>query len=87
MNSISRTWRRISTQLKTNLSRKRSTSSTNSNRSYSPPKGKSVRFYAVDTIYYTHSSTEYDRTPSDEDLSHYEEEESDDDDSFDLYYS
>jgi hypothetical protein len=92
MNSISRTWRRISSQLKTNLSRKRSTSSANSNKSYSSnrsanTKGKSVRFYAVDTVYYTHSSTEYDRTPSDEDLmSHYASD--DDDESFDLdYYS
>lgn len=59
MNSISRTLRRISTQLRTNLTRKRSTSSTTTFK-------KSVRFYAVDTIYYTHSSTEYDRTPSDE---------------------
>lgn len=59
MNSISRTLRRISIQLRTNLTRKRSTSSTTTFK-------KSVRFYAVDTIYYTHSSTEYDRTPSDE---------------------
>lgn len=66
MISISRTWRRISTQLKSNLNRKRSTSSTNS---YGSKSGKSVRFYTVDTIYYTHSATEYDRTPSDEDLS------------------
>ncbi|KAI9361856.1 hypothetical protein BD770DRAFT_382801 [Pilaira anomala] len=62
MNSITRTWRRISTQLKTNLTRRRST--TSSTTSY--PNKKSVRFYAIDTIYYTHSSTEYDRTPSDE---------------------
>ncbi|KAI8082447.1 hypothetical protein BDF21DRAFT_417891 [Thamnidium elegans] len=61
MNSITRTWRRISTQLKSNLTRRRSTSS-----STSYPNKKSVRFYAIDTIYYTHSSTEYDRTPSDE---------------------
>ncbi|CEP11648.1 hypothetical protein [Parasitella parasitica] len=69
MISISRTWRRLSTQLKTNLNRKRSTSSTNS---YGSKSGKSVRFYTVDTIYYTHSATEYDRTPSDEDLSSFE---------------
>lgn len=61
MNSITRTWRRISTQLKSNLTRRRSTSS-----STSYANKKSVRFYAIDTIYYTHSSTEYDRTPSDE---------------------
>jgi hypothetical protein len=30
---------------------------------------KSVRFYTVDTVYYTHSSSEYDRTPSEEDFS------------------
>lgn len=64
MISISRTLRRISTQLKTNLKRHRSTNSTSSCNSK-----KSVRFYNVDTIYYTHSSTEYDRTPTDEDLS------------------
>ncbi|KAI9247090.1 hypothetical protein EDC94DRAFT_529158 [Helicostylum pulchrum] len=61
MNSITRTWRRISTQLKSNLARRRSTSSFTSYANK-----KSVRFYAIDTIYYTHSSTEYDRTPSDE---------------------
>lgn len=92
MNSISRTWHRI----KTNLNRKRSTSSTNSYRSYASSrsaksKGKSVRFYAVDTIYYTHSSTEYDRTPSEEDLTfNYSSDNDDDDDdiygSIDLHY-
>ncbi|KAI8073437.1 uncharacterized protein B0P05DRAFT_548530 [Gilbertella persicaria] len=50
MISIARTWRRIS-QFKTNLGNKK--------RSL-----KTVRFNAIDTIYYTHSSTEYDRTPS-----------------------
>ncbi|KAI7889157.1 uncharacterized protein EV154DRAFT_396928, partial [Mucor mucedo] len=53
------TLRKISTQLRTNLTRKRSTSSSGAYK-------KSVRFYAVDTIYYTHSSLDYDRTPSDE---------------------
>ncbi|KAF1806512.1 hypothetical protein V8B55DRAFT_1430338 [Mucor lusitanicus] len=72
MISISRTWRRISTQLKSNLSRKRSTSSTSS---YGSKSGKSVRFYTVDTIYYTHSAIDYDRTPSDEDLSSIESDE------------
>jgi hypothetical protein len=91
MISISRTWRRISTQLKTNLTRRRSTNSNNSHSSYNTKK--SVRFYAIDTIYYTHSSTEYDRTPSDEDLSYFEEECYDDqeedhesDESDDHYY-
>lgn len=73
MISITRTWRRISTQLKSNLSRKRSTSSTSS---YGSKSGKSVRFYTVDTIYYTHSAIDYDRTPSDEDLSSIESDES-----------
>lgn len=59
MNSFSRTLRKISTQLRTNLTRKRSTSSSGAYK-------KSVRFYAVDTVYYTHSSLDYDRTPSDE---------------------
>ncbi|KAI8370400.1 uncharacterized protein BYT42DRAFT_87149 [Radiomyces spectabilis] len=56
MISFSRTWRRLSHQF---LHRRRqsidSTCSSTSN--------KSVRFYAIDAIYYTHSSAEYDRTP------------------------
>lgn len=80
MISISRTLRRISTQLKTNLKRHRSTNSTSSCNSK-----KSVRFYNVDTIYYTHSSTEYDRTPTDEDLSYMDfNEEEDDEEGYDL---
>jgi hypothetical protein len=67
MISISRTWRRLSTQLRSNLKRRKSTNSTSSTDSSTTKK--SVRFYAIDTVYYTHSSTEYDRTPSNEDLS------------------
>ncbi|OBZ87530.1 hypothetical protein A0J61_04418 [Choanephora cucurbitarum] len=54
MLSISRTWHRISHQLKTNLKKKRAL----------PARHKTVRFNAIDTVFYTHSSTEYDRTPS-----------------------
>ncbi|KAI8375465.1 hypothetical protein BD560DRAFT_392374 [Blakeslea trispora] len=53
MVSISRTWRRISYQFKTNL-RKKGTL---------PMGHKRVRFNTVDTVFYTHSPTEYDRTP------------------------
>lgn len=78
MISITRTWRKISTQLKTNLKRRKSTNSTTS--SSSSDTKKTVRFYAIDTVYYTHSSTEYDRTPSDEDLSCLDFKEEDDND-------
>ncbi|KAI8879578.1 hypothetical protein K501DRAFT_193291 [Backusella circina FSU 941] len=56
MISISRTWRRISTQLKNNLWQSHSNT-------------RRVRFYSIDAVYYTHSSTEYDRTPSEENFS------------------
>ncbi|KAL1932922.1 hypothetical protein VTP01DRAFT_8600 [Rhizomucor pusillus] len=65
-----RQWRRLSLQLKTNIvSRRKSTSSTKSNggsSSTSSKSSKSVRFQAIDSIYYTHSSAEYDRTPAPE---------------------
>lgn len=60
MLSISRTWRRISSQIINKKSKKRGGEKV---------VNKSVRFYAIDTVYYTHSSAEYDRTPSEEDLS------------------
>lgn len=53
-------WRRISSQFKKNK-----------RRNEDDKVNKSVRFYAIDTVYYTHSSAEYDRTPSEEDLSDY----------------
>ncbi|KAI8078653.1 uncharacterized protein BX664DRAFT_242588, partial [Halteromyces radiatus] len=46
------TWHRITKQLK----RKRSF--------HSHESSKAVRFYGIDTVFYTHSSLEYDRTPS-----------------------
>lgn len=54
--SISRTWRRISDQLQS-FSKKHP----NWHRS---SQGKTVTFCSIDSIYYTHSSTEYDRSPS-----------------------
>ncbi|CAO3584046.1 unnamed protein product [Absidia cylindrospora] len=75
MISFSQTWHRIAKQLK----RKRSF--------HSHENSKSVRFYDIETVFYTHSSLEYDRTPtaelhennylSDEDD---EDDEDDDDD-------
>ncbi|KAI7901462.1 uncharacterized protein BX663DRAFT_514507 [Cokeromyces recurvatus] len=78
--NISRTWRRISIQFKSNLNMKRksfsssssssTTSSTttvietNNDKKKISKTTKSVRFYTIDTIYYTHSSAEYDRSPS-----------------------
>ncbi|SAL97899.1 hypothetical protein [Absidia glauca] len=69
MISLTQTWYKFTQQLR----RKRSLQSHESS--------KSVRFYHVDTVFYTHSSIEYDRTPSAE-LSEedYLDDESDDDD-------
>ncbi|KAI9266753.1 hypothetical protein BDA99DRAFT_536167 [Phascolomyces articulosus] len=60
--SFVKQWRRI---FRTNITRRKSTSSNRS--SDSNKSNKSVRFQNVDSIYYTHSSTEYDRTPAQED--------------------
>ena len=57
--SLTDQWHRFSSQMRSNLQRKRSTSSSKSSKS-----SKSVRFRAYESIYYTHSSTEYDRTGS-----------------------
>ncbi|KAI8146088.1 hypothetical protein BJV82DRAFT_600439 [Fennellomyces sp. T-0311] len=57
-----RQWRRI---FRTNITRRKSTSSNRS--SDSNKSNKSVRFQAVDSVYYTHSASEYDRTPAPED--------------------
>lgn len=54
--SLTHQWRRFSSQMRSNLRRKGSTSSSKSS--------KSVRFRTYESIYYTHSSTEYDRTSS-----------------------
>ncbi|KAI7863231.1 hypothetical protein BDF14DRAFT_1845902 [Spinellus fusiger] len=60
MISLSLQWRR----LRTNLSRRKSQ---NSWSSHSSRSSKSVRFYAIDTVFYTHSSAEYDRkSPTEE---------------------
>ncbi|KAG2226733.1 hypothetical protein INT45_001080 [Circinella minor] len=60
--SFVRQWRRI---FRTNITRRKSTSSNRS--SDSNKSNKSVRFQTVDSVYYTHSSQEYDRTPVQED--------------------
>ncbi|KAI9020673.1 hypothetical protein CLU79DRAFT_754929 [Phycomyces nitens] len=61
MISLSLQWRR----LRTNLSRRRSQTSWSSQQS--SRSTKSVRFYAIDTVFYTHSSAEYDRkSPTEE---------------------
>lgn len=57
--SLTHQWRRFSSQMRSNLRRKGSTSSNKSSKS-----SKSVRFRTYESIYYTHSSTEYDRTSS-----------------------
>ncbi|KAG0748076.1 hypothetical protein G6F57_004772 [Rhizopus arrhizus] len=54
--TISRTWRRITIQIEY-LSRKHP-------HWYRASHGKIVTFYTVDSIFYTHSAAEYDRTPS-----------------------
>ncbi|CAO3597716.1 unnamed protein product [Absidia cylindrospora] len=54
MISFAQTWSRITKQIK----RKKSFQSQESS--------KSVRFYGVDAIYYTHSAYDYDRTPTEE---------------------
>ncbi|CDS12142.1 hypothetical protein LRAMOSA04337 [Lichtheimia ramosa] len=54
--SLTHQWRRFSSQMRSNLKRKGSTSSSKSS--------KSVRFRTYESIYYTHSSSEYDRTSS-----------------------
>ncbi|ORY92353.1 hypothetical protein BCR43DRAFT_498216 [Syncephalastrum racemosum] len=58
-----RQWRRFSSQLR--LTRRKSTTSSTSSSS-SNSSNKSVRFQAVESVFYTHSSTEYDRSPADE---------------------
>ena len=60
--SFVRQWRRL---FRTNITRRKSTSSNRS--SESNKSNKSVRFQTVDSVYYTHSSQEYDRTPVKED--------------------
>lgn len=62
---FARRLRRISSQLRFNLSRRKSTSSNASRKSST----KSVRFQPIDSIYYTHSAAEYDRTPVQEEQS------------------
>lgn len=62
MISISSTLRRISEQLKTNLNKRKNPKITRPTNKAQ----KSVRFNAIDTIYFTHSSAEYDRTPLEE---------------------
>lgn len=65
MISFTQTWSRITKQMK----RKKSFQSHESL--------KSVRFYGVDAVYYTHSAYDYDRTPTEE---LYDDDEDTDDD-------
>ncbi|KAI8344697.1 hypothetical protein BC941DRAFT_409385 [Chlamydoabsidia padenii] len=67
MVSFTRTWHKLTKQLK----RKRSLQSHESS--------KSVRFYDIDTVFYTHSSIEYDRTPTAESNEEDDTDDSDDD--------
>lgn len=60
-----RQWRRFSSQLR--LTRRKSTTSSTSSGS-SNSSTKSVRFQAMESVFYTHSSAEYDRSPADEPL-------------------
>lgn len=64
--TIAGTLRRISTQLQ-NLSKKHS-------HWHRSSHGKTVTFYSIDSIFYTHSSAEYDRTPSEKSLPNSDDE-------------
>ncbi|ORX53540.1 hypothetical protein DM01DRAFT_313259 [Hesseltinella vesiculosa] len=68
---LSETWYKITRQLK----RRRSFQSQDSGQS-----GKAVRFQGVNAVYYTHSSLEYDRTPTAESSETDIEDDEDDDD-------
>ncbi|KAG1175035.1 hypothetical protein G6F70_004821 [Rhizopus microsporus] len=82
MLSISRTLRRISSQIQS-LSKKHP----HWHMCHRSSHGKTVKFYAIDSIYYTHSSTEYDRSPS-EDISTFDDQDIDDeDDDFEHCYA
>lgn len=60
-----RQWRRFSSQVRSmHLKRQKSTSSRKSEAS--SKSSKSVRFELVEDVYYTHSPSEYDRSPATE---------------------
>lgn len=66
-----RQWRRFSSQVRSmHLKRQKSTSSrkseASSKSSKSSKSNKSVRFELVEDVYYTHSPSEYDRSPATE---------------------
>ncbi|CAO3653449.1 unnamed protein product [Cunninghamella echinulata] len=70
MISFSQTWHRLIKPL-----RKKKSFQTNSNHELT----KSVRFYGIDQVFYTHSSIDYDRTPvaelTEDDFYYYDDDE------------
>ncbi|KAI9304792.1 hypothetical protein BJ944DRAFT_249588 [Cunninghamella echinulata] len=80
MISFSQTWHRLIKPL-----RKRKSFQINNNHGLT----KSVRFYGIDQVFYTHSSIDYDRTPvaelTEDDFYYYDDDEDDEEYEYEEY--